>query len=115
MQNVPPTESSATEPAQGAVAWSISFAPSRGKGKGATKKEKAAITGHAKPKSATPSDSGADEPADPNSAFCGEFYISEGIDMPMQQSDPDKGLLMVGAIAGGLVFLVLIAVFFGAV
>ncbi len=35
--------------------------------------------------------------------------------MPMQQSDPDKGLLMVGAVAGGLVFLVLIAVFFGAI
>ena len=33
--------------------------------------------------------------------------------MPMQQSDPDKGLLMVGAIAGAIVFLVLIAVFFG--
>jgi len=32
--------------------------------------------------------------------------------MPMEQDDPDKGLLMVGAIAGGIVFLVLIAVFF---
>ncbi len=32
--------------------------------------------------------------------------------MPMQQTDPDKGLLMIGAIAGGLIFLVLIAVFF---
>ena len=51
-------------------------------------------------------------PPDPKSAFGGEFYISEGIDMPMQQSDPDKGLLMIGAIAGGIVFLVLIAVFF---
>lgn len=35
--------------------------------------------------------------------------------MPMQQNDPDKGLLMVGAIAGGIVFLVIIAVFFGAI
>ncbi len=35
--------------------------------------------------------------------------------MPMEQSDPDKGLLMIGAIAGGIVFLVLIAVFFGAI
>ena len=32
--------------------------------------------------------------------------------MPTEQSDPDKALLMVGAIAGGIVFLVLIAVFF---
>ena len=35
--------------------------------------------------------------------------------MPMEQSDPDKALLMVGAIAGGIVFLVIIAVFFGAI
>lgn len=35
--------------------------------------------------------------------------------MPMEQNDPDKGLLMIGAIAGGIVFLVLIAVFFGAI
>ncbi len=35
--------------------------------------------------------------------------------MPMEQIDPDKGLLMIGAIAGGIVFLVLIAVFFGAI
>ena len=51
-------------------------------------------------------------PPDPKSAFGGEFYISEGMDMPTEQSDPDKGLLIVGAIAGGIVLLVLIAVFF---
>ena len=33
--------------------------------------------------------------------------------MPMEQDEPDKALLVVGAIAGGIVFLVLIAVFFG--
>lgn len=35
--------------------------------------------------------------------------------MPMEQSNPDKGLLMIGAVAGGIVILVLAAVFFGAV
>ena len=40
--------------------------------------------------------------------------ISEGIDMPMEQSDPDKGLLKVGVIAGGAALLVLLATFFGA-
>ncbi len=29
--------------------------------------------------------------------------------------DPDKGLLMIGAIAGAVVLLVLLAVFFGAI
>ncbi len=41
--------------------------------------------------------------------------ISEGIDMPMEQSNPDKGLLMIGAIAGGILLLVLLATFFGAI
>ncbi len=32
--------------------------------------------------------------------------------MATQQEDPDKGLLIVGAVAGGIVLLVLLAVFF---
>jgi hypothetical protein len=35
--------------------------------------------------------------------------------MLMEQDNPDKGLLMVGAIAGAVVVLVLIATFFGAI
>ncbi len=35
--------------------------------------------------------------------------------MPMEQSNPDKGLLMIGAIAGGIVILVLLATLFGAI
>ncbi len=35
--------------------------------------------------------------------------------MPMEQSNPEKGLLMVGAVAGGILLLVLLATFFGAI
>ena len=50
-----------------------------------------------------------------SSAFGGKILISEGIDMPMEQSNPDKGLLMIGAVAGGILLLVLLATFFGAI
>ena len=35
--------------------------------------------------------------------------------MPMEQSNPDKGLLMIGVVAGVVVLLVLAATFFGAI
>ena len=35
--------------------------------------------------------------------------------MAIQQETPEKGLLMVGAVAGGILLLVLIATFMGAI
>ena len=35
--------------------------------------------------------------------------------MESQQENPDKGLLMIGAVAGGIVFLVVLATFFGVI
>ncbi len=35
--------------------------------------------------------------------------------MATQQENPDKGLLMIGAVAGGIMLLVLLATFFGAI
>ena len=35
--------------------------------------------------------------------------------MATQQEGPEKGLLMVGAVAGGIMLLVLVATFFGAI
>ncbi len=35
--------------------------------------------------------------------------------MATQQENPDKGLLMIGAIVGGIAFLVVLATFFGAI
>ncbi len=35
--------------------------------------------------------------------------------MAIQQENPDKGLLMIGAVAGGILLLVLLATFFGAI
>ncbi len=35
--------------------------------------------------------------------------------MAIQQENPDKSLLMIGAVAGGILLLVLLTVFFGAI
>ncbi len=35
--------------------------------------------------------------------------------MAIQHEGPEKGLLMVGAVAGGILFLVLLATFFGGI
>ncbi len=35
--------------------------------------------------------------------------------MATQQDTPDKGLLIIGAVAGGVMLLVLLATFFGAI
>ncbi len=35
--------------------------------------------------------------------------------MAIQQESPDKGLLMIGAVAGGIMLLVLLATFFGVI
>ncbi len=35
--------------------------------------------------------------------------------MAIQQDNPDKGLLMIGAVAGGIMLLVLLATIFGAI
>ncbi len=35
--------------------------------------------------------------------------------MAIQQGDPDKGLLMIGAVAGVIVFVVVLATFFGVI
>ena len=35
--------------------------------------------------------------------------------MAIQQENPEKGLLMVGAVAGGIMLLVLLATFFGVI
>ncbi len=47
-----------------------------------------------------------------NTLVCGEFFIPEALEMATQQDDPDKGLLITGAVVGGIVLLVLLAVFF---
>ena len=47
-----------------------------------------------------------------NPFVCGEFFIPEALEMATQQESPEKGLLMVGAIAGGIMLLVLVATFF---
>ncbi len=50
-----------------------------------------------------------------NTFVCGEFFIPEALIMAIQQENPEKGLVMVGVVAGGIAILVLIAVFFGAI
>ena len=47
-----------------------------------------------------------------NTFVCGVFFISEALEMANQQENPDKGLLMIGAVAGGILLLVLLATFF---
>ena len=47
-----------------------------------------------------------------NASVCGEFFIPEALEMATQQENPDKGLLMIGAVAGGILLLVLLATFF---
>ena len=47
-----------------------------------------------------------------NTFVCGEIFIPEALEMATQQESPEKGLLMVGAVAGGILLLVLIATFF---
>ena len=47
-----------------------------------------------------------------NTFVCGAFLIPEALEMATQQDNPDKGLLMIGAIAGGIMLLVLVATFF---
>ena len=47
-----------------------------------------------------------------NTFVCGEFFIPEALEMAIQQDNPDKGLLMIGAVAGGIMLLVLLATFF---
>ena len=47
-----------------------------------------------------------------NTFVCGEFFILEAMEMATQQENPDKGLLMIGAVAGGVMLLVLLATFF---
>ena len=41
--------------------------------------------------------------------------VPEGLDMAIQQENPEKGLLMVGAVAGGILVLVLLVTFFGGI
>ncbi len=50
-----------------------------------------------------------------NTSVCGEFFILEALEMAIQQEGPDKGLLIIGAVAGGVMRLVLLATFFGAI
>ncbi len=50
-----------------------------------------------------------------NTFVCGEFFTLEPLEMATQQDNPDKGLLMIGAVAGGIMLLVLLATFFGAI
>ena len=50
-----------------------------------------------------------------NTFVCGVFFIPEALEMATQQENPDKGLLIFGAVAGGILILVLLAVFFGAI
>ncbi len=50
-----------------------------------------------------------------NTLVCGESFIPEALEMAIQQDNPDKGLLMIGAVAGGIMLLVLLATFFGAI
>ncbi len=47
-----------------------------------------------------------------NTFVCGEFFIPEVLEMATQQENPDKGLLVIGAVAGGVMLLVLLATFF---
>jgi len=47
-----------------------------------------------------------------NAFVCGEFFIPEALEMATQQEGPEQGLLMVGAVAGGILLLVLLATFF---
>ena len=47
-----------------------------------------------------------------NTFVCGEFFNPEALEMTTQQENPDKGLLIVGAVVGGIVLLVLLATFF---
>ena len=54
-------------------------------------------------------------PSDPNTFVCGEFFIPEALETATHQENPYKGLLMIGAVAGGIVLLVLLAPFFGAI
>ncbi len=48
-----------------------------------------------------------------NTFVCGVFFIPEALEMATQQENPEKGLLMIGAVAAGIAVLVLLAVFFG--
>ncbi len=50
-----------------------------------------------------------------NTFVCGVFFIPEALEMATQQENPDKGLLIFGAVAGGILLLVLLTVFFGAI
>ena len=50
-----------------------------------------------------------------NTFVCGEFFIPEALETATHQENPYKGLLMIGAVAGGIVLLVLLAPFFGAI
>ncbi len=50
-----------------------------------------------------------------NTVVCGVFFIPEALEMATQQENPDKGLLIFGAVAGSILLLVLLAVFFGAI
>ncbi len=47
-----------------------------------------------------------------NTSVFGECFIPEVLEMAIQQESPDKGLLMIGAVAGGIMLLVLLATFF---
>ncbi len=50
-----------------------------------------------------------------NTFVCGKAFIWEALEMAIQQESPDKGLLMIGAIAGGCALLALLATFFGVI
>ncbi len=47
-----------------------------------------------------------------NTFVCGEFFISEALEMAIQQEIPEKGLLMIGAVVGVIFLLVAIASIF---
>ena len=49
-----------------------------------------------------------------NTFVCGQFFIPEALEMATQQENPEKGLLMIGAVIGGIAFLVALATIFGA-
>ncbi len=54
-------------------------------------------------------------PPDPKHVCLLIVRHSGGIEMATQQENPDKGLLMIGAVVGGIAFLVVLATFFGAI
>ncbi len=47
-----------------------------------------------------------------NTFVCGEFFILEAVEMAIQQKSPEKGLILIGVVVGGIVFLVAIASIF---